>query len=198
MSLEELILTYGYAAVAIGSFIEGETVLVLGGFAANRGYLELPWVIVTAFLGALFGDQLYFYLGRIKGRSAIEKHPHWKTKSQYALELLHKNQVWLILGFRFIYGMRIVTPFLIGASNVSPIRFLVLNIIGASLWSVTIGVLGYLFGGALEIILGDIKRYELLVFFMLALIGAAIWLIRIRKNRTAKKPIQSAPKKQRD
>jgi membrane protein DedA with SNARE-associated domain len=94
--------------------------------------------------------------------------------------------------------MRIVTPFLIGASNVSPIRFLVLNIIGASLWSVTIGVLGYLFGGALEIILGDIKRYELLVFFMLALIGAAIWLIRIRKNRTAKKPIQSAPRKQRD
>ena len=51
MLLEELITTYGYAAVGIGSFLEGETVLVLGGLAAHRGYLELPWVIVYAFLG---------------------------------------------------------------------------------------------------------------------------------------------------
>jgi membrane protein DedA with SNARE-associated domain len=198
MSLEELISTYGYAAIGIGTFIEGETILVLGGFAANRGYLELPWVIMSAFLGTLFGDQLYFYIGRIKGKSTIEKRPHWKANSEKVLVLLDKHQVWLIIGFRFIYGLRTVTPFLIGASNISPTRFLVLNMLGASLWSVTIGVLGYLFGGALEIIIGDIKRYELLVFIMLALIGVTTWLLHIRKNRIANKPIQSTPKKQRD
>jgi len=198
MSLEELISTYGYAAIGIGTFIEGETILVMGGFAAHRGYLELPWVIVCAFLGTLFGDQLYFYIGRTKGKSAIEKRPHWKAKSDKALVLLNKYQTWLIIGFRFIYGLRTVTPFLIGASNISPIRFLVFNIIGASTWSVTIGVLGYLFGGVLEIIIGDIKKYELLVFVVLALIGVAIWLIHIRNNRIANKPIQSILNKPRD
>lgn len=30
-------------AVFLGTFIEGEIVLVLGGIAAHRGYLDLPW-----------------------------------------------------------------------------------------------------------------------------------------------------------
>ena len=64
MSLETMIATYGYGAVLVGTFLEGETVVLLGGFAAHRGYLDLPWVIAVAFAGSLLGDQLYFYLGR--------------------------------------------------------------------------------------------------------------------------------------
>lgn len=60
MTFEELISTYGYVAVGIGTFQEGETILILGGFASHRGYLELPWVIACAFLGTLFGDRFYF------------------------------------------------------------------------------------------------------------------------------------------
>ncbi|SPD74464.1 hypothetical protein PITCH_A230150 [uncultured Desulfobacterium sp.] len=37
MSLEEIISTYGYAAIVAGTFFEGETILVIGGFAAHRG-----------------------------------------------------------------------------------------------------------------------------------------------------------------
>ena len=40
--LESLIDTYGYLTILIGTFLEGETILVLGGFAAHRGYLHLP------------------------------------------------------------------------------------------------------------------------------------------------------------
>lgn len=198
MSLEELISTYGYAAIGIGAFIEGETILILGGFAAHRGYLELPWVIACALIGTLFGDQFYYHLGRIKGKSAIARRPRWKARSDKALALLDKHQVWLIIGFRFIYGLRTVTPFLIGASNVPPMRFLLLNMLGASIWSVTIGVLGYLFGDALQIVIGDIKKYELLVFVVIALTGAAIWLILVRNKHTANTPSQPTPKKPRD
>jgi membrane protein DedA with SNARE-associated domain len=59
MSAETAISTYGYVAIAIGGFFEGETILVLAGFAAHRGHLHLPWVIVWGFLGTLCGDQLY-------------------------------------------------------------------------------------------------------------------------------------------
>ena len=182
MSLEELISTYGYAAIGIGTFLEGETILILGGFAAHRGYLELPWVIVYAFLGTLFGDQLFYYIGRIKGKAALEKRPHWKLKSEKVFLLLDRHQVWFILGFRFLYGLRTVTPFIIGASRISPFRFLILNIIGASIWATVIGISGYLFGNTLEILIGDIKRYELLVFAILAVIGILIWLIHLRRK----------------
>jgi len=49
MTLESVIDTYGYVAVLIGTCLEGETILVLGG----RGYLALPWVIVAAFFIAI-------------------------------------------------------------------------------------------------------------------------------------------------
>ena len=44
MTLEDLIGTYGYWAILVGTFLRGETTLILGGFAASRGYLALPFV----------------------------------------------------------------------------------------------------------------------------------------------------------
>ena len=194
MSPEELISSYGYAAIAIGTFLEGETILILGGFAAHLGYLELPWVIVCAFFGTLFGDQLYFFIGRTQGKSALERRPKWKAKSEKVFNLLDRHQVLLILGFRFLYGLRTVTPFLIGASNIAPIRFLILNSLGASLWAVVVGTMGYLVGHTLETIIGDVKRYELVVFALLAGGGGIIWLIHFRKWPSADNSIQSTPK----
>jgi len=194
MTLEELISTYGYAAIGIGTFLEGETILVLGGFAANRGYLELPWVILCAFIGTLFGDQLYFYIGRTRGKSALEKRPHWKAKSEKIFRLLDRHQAWVIFGFRFLYGLRTVTPFIIGVSKISPVRFLILNILGAAVWAVVIGTMAYLFGRTLEIIIGDIKQYELLIFVILAGLGVVIWFVHIRKNSSATKSIRATPK----
>lgn len=181
--MEQLIANYGYVAVGIGTFLEGETILVLGGFAAHRGYLELHWVIIWAFIGTFCGDQLYYYIGRIKGKQMLEKRPVWKAKSERVFVLLDRHQIWLILGFRFLYGFRTVTPFLIGVSRIPPLRFLILNCIGASVWAVIIGYLGYLFGHTLEVIIGNIKRYELWVFAILAVMGVILWFIYFIKRK---------------
>ena len=60
MDLQNIIETYGYAVILIATFLEGETILILGGFVAHRGYLMLPWVILAAFIGSLCGDQQEF------------------------------------------------------------------------------------------------------------------------------------------
>ena len=52
MSLEYLVTTYGYPVIAIGTFLEGESILVLGGFAAHSGYLELPRFMGSRFMGS--------------------------------------------------------------------------------------------------------------------------------------------------
>jgi membrane protein DedA with SNARE-associated domain len=192
MSLSELISTYGYAAIAIGTFLEGETILVLGGFAAHRGYLELQWVLVSAFWGTLLGDQLYFYIGRAKGQSFLEKRPVWKSKSAKVFSLLNKHQVLLILGFRFLYGLRTVTPFVLGSSRIAPSFFLILNILGAFIWTIVIGVMGYMFGHTVEVIIDDIKRYELWFFIGLAALGVIIWSVHLlfKKKMSANKPVK--------
>ena len=109
ISLGGLISTYGYAAIAVGTFFEGETVLVLGGFAAHQGYLNLSWVVISAFAGTLCGDQLYFYLGRSQGTNVLEKRPYWRSKSKRVFNLLHRHQFLVTVGFRFLYGLRTVT-----------------------------------------------------------------------------------------
>jgi membrane protein DedA with SNARE-associated domain len=182
MTLEALISTYGYAAIAIGTFFEGETILILGGFATHRGYLALPWVVLCGFLGTLCGDQFYFYLGRIKGAGFLERRPHWKSKSDRVFELLHRRQLLITLGFRFVYGFRTVTPFLLGASGFPPLRFFFLNSLGAILWAILIGGSGYLFGHVFQLIIGKIERYESWLFIALAALGAFLWCIhRFRK-----------------
>ena len=74
---------------------------------------------------------------------------------------------------------------------VSPVRFLVLNIIGALLWAVSIAVSGYLFGHVVELFLGKLKRYELTLFITLAVIGALVWSVHwFRSHKAAKQPVR--------
>lgn len=185
MSFEYILSTYGYIALLIGTFLEGETILVAAGFLAHRGYLELPWVIFFAFMGTLAGDQLYFFLGRAKGMDFIESRPRWQTKSARVFALLQTHQISVIIGFRFLYGIRTVTPFIIGASGINPIRFIILESIGAGVWAIAVGTLGYLFGQTMEMFLEEAKKYESWMMALVFLIGIAIWLIYFIKQRNS-------------
>lgn len=183
MSLEQLVMNYGYIAVLIGTFLEGETILVIAGFMAHRGYLELPLVILAAFIGTLVGDQLYFYIGRIKGKAFLEKRPKWQPKVNQVHNLLEKHQTLLILGFRFIYGIRTVTPFILGMSKVSPLKYLFLNICGALLWAIVFGVAGYYFGFTLELLIGKIKKYEIFIILGMIIVSILFWIRYKRKEK---------------
>jgi len=183
MSVEQIVAVYGYPAILLGTFLEGETILVIAGFLSHQGYLKLHFVILAAFAGTLLGDQLYYYIGRIKGGAFLEKRPVWKRRSVRVFDLLHKHQILMILGFRFVYGIRTITPFIIGLSRISPLRFLILNCIGAGIWAVIIGVLGYVLGHSLELLLKELKHYEIFVILAVACAGLVAWGFFWLKNR---------------
>jgi len=171
MDLQQLVIDYGYVALFIGTFLEGETILVIAGFLASRHYLELPWVVVSAFLGTFAGDQTFFYLGRYKGIAFLEKRPLWHSKIDKVFDLLHRHQIKVVLGFRFLYGVRNVTPFVIGASRMNPIKFFVLNFLGALVWAISVGYLGFLFGDIAEKMMGQIQKYEMYILGALVIGG---------------------------
>ena len=62
--LEALLTHYGCPILVIGTLLEGETIMVLGGLAAHLGYLSFEGVLVCGVCGTVLGDQLYFFIGR--------------------------------------------------------------------------------------------------------------------------------------
>lgn len=186
MNFQELVSTYGYAAVVLGTFFEGETILVLAGFAAQRGYLELHWVAAAAFAGTLSGNLLYFCLGRYRGHAVLARRPAWQRKTRRVLELLDAHPAAAIIGFRFLYGIRTVAPFAMGLTRVSAVKFVALDSIGIALWAAAVGGLGYLFGEGLEHLVAGVRRYEIWAFAALAAAGAAAWLVHFVRERAAR------------
>lgn len=138
--------TYGVWAVLIGTFLEGESILVAGAIAARHGYMSIGSVVLAALTGSFVGDQLYFFLGRIWGRKFLLKRPKWKSRVAQVHRLLDRYHTAFILGFRFLYGLRSIAPFVLGTSSVAAKRFVPLNFIGALVWSLTVGGMGYVIG----------------------------------------------------
>jgi membrane protein DedA with SNARE-associated domain len=190
MTLPSLIEHYGYIALFIGTFLEGETILILAGLAAHLGHLELSGVILTAWAGSLFGDQLYYFIGLRHGTAFLEKHPSWKPKVHRASRLLHQHRMLVILFFRFIYGLRTVTPFAIGAAAIAPARFVPWNVLATLLWAGIIGCGGYLFGQALEAVMGELRRVEAELMAAIAGLAILLWIVRfvIRRHHERRGP----------
>ncbi len=183
MSVNAIIAQYGYLALFVGVFFEGETVLVVASFAAHQGYLKLQWVILTAFLGSFAGDEFYFFLGRLKGRAYLRNRPLWQLRVAKAQGLFERYHRLIIVGFRFLSGLRTVIPLALGMSEVRVSHFIFLNILGALAWSFVIALSGFLFSAALNALLTDIRRYEWYIMFTILVIGVLIWTMHYFKKR---------------
>jgi membrane protein DedA with SNARE-associated domain len=192
MTFEYLIARYGYPALVAGTALEGEMILVIAGFLAHRGYLALPYVIFAAFIGTFAGDQFYFHLGRKSGAALLEHRPQWQAKAARARTLFERHRIPIVLGFRFLYGLRTITPFVIGMSGFSVRLFLLINVISAVIWAVLISCLGYGFGEFLSVLLKDVKHWERWIILGILVIGGLGWLCHyvIRQLRERKNSVQ--------
>jgi len=172
--------TYGYLALFIGTFLEGETILIIAGFAAFNGHLSLPLCVLAAFLGSFAGDQTAFYVGRYNKHFLETRLKKWECRIEKVHRLLEKHQVLVLISFRFFYGFRNITPFAVGTSNISPWRFFFLNGIGAGVWAVSFGVGGYYLGDVLESFLQEAKWWVAGGLFGVIML---VWVIKTVRNR---------------
>jgi len=188
MSFEPIIAHYGYFALIVGTALEGETILVVAGYLAHRGHLHLPYVIAAAVLGTFVGDQIFFQIGRQSGRAFLARRPHWQPRADRVRRLFERHRIAFVLGFRFMYGIRTVAPFVIGMSGFPSRLFILLNAISATIWAITVGGAGYLFGQVLEKMFNDAKRLELPAILLVVILGIAIWIWHFRHVRRMPAP----------
>ena len=177
MDFPALVDSYGYAAVLVGAFLEGETILALAGLAAYRGYLDFFVVIALAMAAGFLGDQFYFFLGRRHGARILARFPDACERAEKFDAMLARYHAPLIIAIRFMYGFRIVGPILLGMGRVPAWKFAVYNLIGAALWAPLIAGVGYFFGSVLESALHDLKRYELWGFALILALGVTAFVI---------------------
>ncbi len=183
MDLAQLVQTWGYPVVFLGTLLEGETVLLLAGLAAHAGYLELPWVIATAWAGAVSGEQVWFLVGRRYGARLLRRFPRLRPRARRMRALLKRYHQPVILSLRFLYGLRTVGPIALGMSRVRWARFTALDFAAAVVWAVAVASAGYAFGHVLDLWLGDLRRFELVLALVVIVAGFALWWFRIRTSK---------------
>lgn len=178
--LIDVIKDWGYIAVFLGSLVEGESVILVACFMAHLGYLSLTKIMIVAFCGTLFADQALYYVGRYYGQALIQRFHSLHAPANRAFKLLHRWDIWFILSFRFIWGIRTISPIVIGSSGITPRRYSPLNLLAALMWTLISCIGGYLVAGIIEEIgLQMIKRY--FGFFTLTIILLIVAIILIKK-----------------
>ena len=176
-TLEMLLGRFGYTAIFIGAILEGETVLLLAAVFVQQGVLDFKGMLLASSLGAFVGDQLFFHLGRCKGSGLFRRYPAWQGKLDRAGRILERRRGTVVLGYRFIYGMRSVIPFLLGAGRCRVSMFAVLSAVSAIAWALIIGSGGYYFGEVFEAVFEQsrmLQQCALGGILLIAVIAAAI------------------------
>lgn len=189
MDLETFITQYGYIAIVLGCILEGETVAVLGGIAANTS-LKLPMVYFMAFMGAWLCDSVLFLVGHYYGPAIINKFPKHRTRIEKVEAMIRKHDLLAIIGLRFLYGLRTVGPISIGMAGVNSVRFIICNAVGSALWSSIFVTIGYTAGKLFEEQLHKIGNNLFPVIVIAVVVFGIFFLIRTiisRRHRHHKK-----------
>lgn len=191
LDINYLLVNCGYWAVFIGCLLEGETILILGGLAAHQTTLRLIDVIAVATLGGMVGDQILFWTGRYFGPRILPRLHRQQATIDRVSGLIDRYPTASIFSVRFLYGMRLVGPLVIGASRLSPIRFSLVNLLGAVVWATLFVMGGYWAGEALENLLGNLKPYRLPIFIGVLVIAVGVAFYRHRRAKVrAGRPVR--------
>jgi len=183
MSPESLLEQFGYLAVFVGTFLEGEAILVAAGFFASRGLLKLVPVGVVAFAGSFAGHVFWFWLGRAHGVRLLDRFPRMKRHFGKGVRVFERYGAMAIIITQWLYGLRITCAVIIGMSRISIPKFLLYEAVSCAVWTVVITGAGYYFGRAIETVLGRVEHIEKYGLAIILVIAFGFWLWHRRKER---------------
>ena len=156
-TLRDWLVRWGYGVIFGAMLLEnaglplpGETVTLLGGYAAGSGQLNPLGVMAAAASGAVLGDNIGYWVGRRAGWGLILRVGGWLRQSPAELEKLREQFLRhagksVLLG-RFVAVLRVVAGPMAGAVGMPYGRFFLCNLVGALLWSTTMVSLAWLGG----------------------------------------------------
>ena len=136
----------------------------------------------------MVGDSALFWIARKFSRRIEGQLTRAKANKQVkqAFDLLDRAPPVLIIGGRYLPGMRFVVNATMGLSDIAYRRFLPWSIISAILWSTYTSVLAYQIGLAL----GDFPLASFVISGLVTTVVLAVIIFTVRRNngRTRRRP----------
>lgn len=164
---QHIVEQYGYWAVFIWTFIEGETALLVAAALASAGLMEPYKLIAIAAFGAFAGHLFFFWIGRWHGLRVIRSVPfllkHYPRSKELLDKYLDQYGAFSIFIFQYLYGTRLVTAILFGCSSIKFWRFFLLQAVNCTIWAIVIYSAGHLLGLGAQAILHRFGIYGLLI-----------------------------------
>ena len=166
----------------LGFIMPGESLVLVGGFFAEQGLLDLGVLIPVISLAAILGDSIGYELGRHLGRGWLLKHG-----GRFGLRQEHMDRVdgffvrhggKAVFGSHFLHLLRALMPFVAGARRVRYLKFLLFNAAGCIVWATVFASLGYLAGETWRVAAKWIGRASEIIGGALLLAIALGWLWR--------------------
>jgi membrane protein DedA with SNARE-associated domain/membrane-associated phospholipid phosphatase len=170
------------SAAFLGLVIPGESLVLVAGFFAAQGLLDLDVLIITVAIGAVLGDSIGYEMGRQMGRPALFRYGSRfglnDTRIEKTDAFFEKHGSKTVFLGRFVGFSRALVPFLAGSSRMPYRKFLPYNAIGAVLWASGITLLGYFLGASWHTAERWIGRASAIVGGILVFALVLVWLWR--------------------
>ncbi|MGA8026819.1 MAG: DedA family protein [Bryobacteraceae bacterium] len=170
----------------IGLPVPDETLLIFSGYLISRGRLHPGLTFFAGFAGSTCGISLSYVIGRTLGHRFVRRYGRYVRITEQRIQRVHRwflrTGEWLLPIGYFIPGVRHLTAFVAGMSDLEYYIFAAFAYSGAAIWVGTFLTLGYFVGDEWQAALRVVHRYTVLAAILLAMaIGAAWWIQRRRR-----------------
>jgi membrane protein DedA with SNARE-associated domain len=137
---------YGYFAILIAAFWEGEVVLIAAGTLCGAGYLDWRLTVLAAAMGGAAGDQIYFYAAHKRAARLIQKSERLRRWYPRVSRFVLRHGTVAVLLSRFAAGLRITIPLVCATAAMPPRKYSTLNLLSAFAWASVWVAISYQFG----------------------------------------------------
>ncbi|MFN2468139.1 MAG: DedA family protein [Gaiellaceae bacterium] len=176
------VMAYLETGVFVGLLAPGEFTVILGGFVAGQGEIDVFGLCALVWACAFAGDVTSYVLGRRLGRSFLLAHGGrfriTRERLEQVEQFFERHGGKTILIGRFLGLVRALAPFIAGSSRVPARRFLPIDFVAAGAWSVTFVTLGYVFWQSFDEVVKFAKRGTIALGAVVVLIVAGVALYR--------------------
>ena len=171
----DLFETCGYLASFLGTFVEGEILLLTAVMSSKLGYFNYFGGMVAAFFGAFSKDSIKFMIVKKYGNKLLKNKPKLQTKLDNTSTWFEKRPFIYMTFYRVMYGFGTPILMLSGLKDVPYSRFAFHSAIGVMTWVALIGGFGYFCAEIMVENLNFMKDHTTEVIAVLVVVGLLYW-----------------------
>ena len=174
----QIIAGYEYLVLALLAFIEGPVSMIAAGIMVHNTPEKFVYIILAFMAGDLFGDYLWYVIGRYGADSLIKKVLRFFGTEhdlyEHAKHEFRRHDIAILFISKITIGLGVGIGVMVaaGAAHVRIWRFAAITTIGSSIMVLCLMLIGYLFGDAISAMPKDVK----ILAIVITLVGVVIAL----------------------